>query len=217
MFRWFLSLLYPPRCVLCNTLLSKNETDLCHDCRKNAPEVEKSNLKFSFLAGWTSIWYYRDNVRHSLLRYKFANRRSYAQSYGRLLAMKLQKEGLDDVDLLTYIPIAPRRRLSRGYDQVALLAYAVGKELGIPVVRTLRKIRNTPPQSGLGDIFRRRANILGAYQTVNNHMFFHKRILLLDDIITTGATASECARMLRIAGADQVYCASVAVATHNLK
>ena len=217
MFRKLLALLFPPRCILCWEFLTKEETDFCHHCRQNAPKCEKSNFKLSFLAGWTSVWYYKDAVRESLLRYKFSGRRSYARPYGQVLAMKLQKENLDDFDILTFVPIAPLRRLRRGYDQVALLADAVGSELGITPVRTLRKIRNTPPQSGIRDVAQRRANVLGAYKPYHPEVFSGKRVLLLDDVITTGATVSECARVLLTAGAKEVFCASVAVAGHNSK
>lgn len=217
MFRKLLLLLFPPRCVLCRSFLSNQETDFCHNCRKNVSECEKSNLRLSFLAGWIAVWYYRDTVRKSLLRYKFSGRRSYGSAYGRTLAMKLQKEGLTDFDILTFVPIAPLRRMRRGYDQVELLARSVGNELSVPFQRTLRKIRNTPPQSGIKDISRRRANVLGAYRPINPDNLRGKRILLLDDIITTGATASECARTLLTAGAKEVFCAAMAVAKHDTK
>ena len=217
MLRKLLLLLFPPRCVLCRSFLLKQETDFCHNCRKNVSEFGKSNLRFSFLAGWTAVWYYKDMVRKSLLRYKFSGRRSYGPAYGRALAMKLQKEGLTDFDILTFVPIAPLRRLRRGYDHVELLARAVGDELGIPSQRTLRKIRNTPPQSGIKDVSHRRANVLGAYRPVNPKSLSGKRILLLDDIITTGATISECSRTLLTAGAKEVFCAAMAVTNHNTK
>ncbi len=217
MFHRLFTLLFPPRCVLCRSFLAKEETDLCHHCRIHAPETGKSNLRFSFLAGWTAVWYYKDAVRGSLLRYKFSGRRCYAPAYGRMLAMKLQKEQLTDFDILTWVPIAPLRRLFRGYDQSELLAEAVAKELGSASVITLRKIRNTPPLSGIRDAYRRRAYVLGAYQTVDPEALRGKRILILDDIITTGATASECARTLLTAGAREVSCAAIAAANHNSK
>ena len=215
MFSHLLALLFPPRCALCKSLLAKEETDYCNHCRKNAPEFKKSHTRLSFLAGWTSVWYYKDKVRGSILRYKFYGRRNYAPAFGRTLAMKLRKEELDTYDILTFVPIAPLRRFKRGYDQVELLADAVGKELGISYVRTLRKIRNTPPQSSIKDVFRRRANVLGAYRSVNPESLRGKRIVLLDDIITTGATASECARVLLTAGAKEVYCVTLAAANPN--
>lgn len=216
MFHRLLSLLFPPRCVLCKAFLTKEETDYCHNCRKNAPVFEKSNFKLSFLAGWTAVWYYKDMVRGSLLRYKFAGRRSYACAYGRSLGMKLQKQG-PEFDILTFVPTATLRKLHRGYDQSELLANAVGNELGVTPEKTLKKCRNNPPQSGIKDIAQRRANVLGVYQAVNPEQLQNKRILLLDDIITTGATASECARVLLTAGAKEVYCAAVAASNHNTK
>ena len=212
-----LRLLFPPKCVLCKRILEKEETDFCRECREKAPEFPKSTLKLSFLAGWTSVWYYKDTVRKSILRYKFGGRRSYAEAYGRRLAMKLQKEGKDDFEVLSFVPIAFLRKMKRGYDQVDLLAEALGNELNVPAVKTLRKIRNTPPQSGIKDVARRRANVLGAYRCVDAEAVRGKRVLLLDDVLTTGATASECARVLLTAGAKEVFCATLAVSEYNTK
>lgn len=214
MIRWLLRTIYPPKCVLCQRVLPKNQTDFCSACRENAPECKKYQFRFSFLVGWLAVWYYKDAVRESILRYKFRRRRQYASAYGRKLAMKLQEEG-PDFDILTFVPIAPLRKAVRGYDQVALLAKATGRELAITPCRTLRKIRNTPPQSGIIDPARRRANVLGAYRAVSPEQIQGKRILLLDDVITTGATASECARVLLTAGAKEVYCAALAVSNHK--
>ncbi len=211
------NLIFPPKCILCRQLLSRNETDICHSCRKDLPECKKSNLRFSFVAGWTSVWYYKDNIRGSIRRFKFSGRRHYARPYSQFLAMKLQKEDFCDFDILTYVPTAFLRRLRRGYDQMELLCNEVGKELGVTPVKTLRKVRNTPPQSGIKDISRRRANVLGAYQAACTESLAGKRILLLDDVITTGATISECARVLLTAGAKEVFCASMAVTQHNKK
>lgn len=211
------SLFFPPRCVLCHSFLQKGQQDFCHKCRKDVPTCEKSNFRFSFLAGWTAVWYYKDTVRQSLLRYKFSGRRSYAPAYGRALAMKLQAAKMTDFDILTWIPVSSLRRLRRGYDQVALLVDAVGLELGVPPCRTLKKFRHTPPQSGIKDVYRRRANVLGVYKPVNPENIRGKRILLLDDVITTGATASECARVLLTAGAKEVYCAALAVSEYHTK
>lgn len=210
-----LRILFPPKCALCKKLLLEQETDLCHSCRQHTPEFHKPKLKLSFVARWTGLWYYKDNVRQSLLRYKFYGKRSYADTYGRLLAMKLQTSGLDDFDLLTWVPVGPLRRLRRGYDQVELLAHQAARELGVVPTRTLKKVRNTPPQSGIPDAPRRRANVLNAYKAVNVPALQGKRILLLDDILTTGATASECARVLRTAGAAEVTFAVIAVAKHD--
>lgn len=215
MLKGLLALLFPPKCVLCKKFLKKGERDFCAHCRENTPKTEKSNFRFSFVAGWTAVWYYKDDVKTSLKRFKFSGRRSYAPAYGRMLAAKLQKEKPFAFDVLTYVPIAPLRRLKRGFDQVELIAETVGAELGVTPCQTLRKIRNTPPQSGIADPARRRANVLNAYRVIDPETIKGKRVLLLDDIITTGATASECARMLLTSGAKEVFCAAVAVSTHK--
>jgi len=207
-------LLFPPRCIFCRKLLKNEETDLCHHCRESAPEVIKEKFKYSFIARWCAIWYYKDNVRGSILRYKFYGRLSYAEIYGRILAMKLQKTGQDDFDVLTWIPVSFLRRIKRGFDQTEHITMAVAKELGVPAVRTLKKIRHTPPQSSIPTADARRANVLNAYRVIDPTVVRGKKILLLDDILTTGATASECAKTLCLAGAGEISLGVVAVAPH---
>ncbi len=211
------TLLFPPKCVLCARLLSREELDLCRTCRTEISPFRKAKKSIPFLESWTALWYYNGNVRKSLLRYKFNNRRSYADTYGRLLAMKIQEEYPQGFDILTWTPISTLRRWRRGYDQVALLAQAVGRELGMEVTPTLHKIRNNPPQSGISGQAQRRANVLGVYRAVEPQAFRGKRVLLLDDILTTGATASEAARVLLTAGAGSVTCAAVAAASNDSK
>ena len=92
----------------------------------------------------------------------------------------------------------------------ALLASAAALELGEVAVETLRKGRNTEAQSGLDGDAARRANVLGAYTAVDAELVEGKRVLLIDDVITTGATISECARILRTVGAREVVCATLA-------
>ena len=207
-----LSLLFPAKCVLCGRVLKGAETDLCHTCRVEAAWCPVSKQKRSFLDSWVAIWYYEGYSRQSILRYKFRRARHYAPAYGRLLAMKLTEEYPAGFDLLTWVPISPLRKFSRGYDQVELLAKAVGQELGMEPVRTLRKIRHNHPQAQISGIAERRANVLGVYRAVKDVDLRDKRILLLDDVITTGATAGECARVLLTAGAKEVHCGCVAAA-----
>ena len=120
-------------------------------------------------------------------------------------------------EVLTWTPISPLRRLRRGYDQVELLAQAVALELGTEAIPTLSKIRHNPPQSGITGQAQRRANVLGVYRPVEPERFRGKRVLLLDDIITSGATASEAARVLLTAGAKEVIFAAVAAASNEQK
>lgn len=217
MFHWLKELLFPSKCVLCRKLLTKDELDLCRDCRVEAPEYPQGKLKIQFLDSLAAIWYYEGDVRRSLLRYKFHGARHYAPSYGRLLGMTLLREYPEGFDVLTWVPVSRLRKLRRGYDQVELLAKAVGRELGMEPVPLLKKIRNNPPQSGIVGQAKRRANVLGIYRLAENADVEGKRILLLDDILTTGATAGECARVLLTAGAAEVHCAVVAAAGKNTK
>lgn len=209
-------LLYPPKCVLCGELLSPEETDLCHGCRLDTPECNVQNVKLPHLAHWTALWYYEEKVKKGIHRFKFSNHRGMALSYGRLLAMKLMAEDIS-FDVLSWVPISSRRLWSRGYDQGKLLAQAVGKELSVKPQAVLRKRRNNSPQSTLGDAAQRRANVLGAYRCTAPELVQGKRILLIDDVLTTGATAGECARVLLSAGAAAVSCATVAAANHQHK
>lgn len=208
------NLIFPPKCILCRRVLKAEETDLCHSCRKEIGEHPDSTVKLPYLAKWLALWYYEGNVRLSLLRFKFHNARSYADVYGRFLAMKLMREHIE-FDLISWIPISAIRKWFRGYDQVKLITDAVAKELSLTPVVTLKKIRHNPPQSGFGDASHRRANVLGVYEAVDPEQFAGKRVLILDDILTTGATAGEAARVLLTAGAKEVYCAAVAAAPHK--
>lgn len=210
-----LNILFPPKCVLCGKLLEKDETDLCRGCRVDSPECFRDRRKFSFLDSWTAVWYYEGYIRDSLLRYKFRRARHYAPAYGKLLAMRLLEAHPEGFDILTWAPISPIRKFTRGYDQVELLAMAVGKELGMEPVRTLKKIRNNRPQSRISGQAQRKANVLGVYRAVRPEQIVGKRILLLDDIITTGATAGECARVLLTAGAKEVHCGCIAAARRH--
>jgi len=208
--RWILMLLFPPKCILCEKLLQKDETDLCRQCREETPEYPFGKRKPQFLDSFTAVWYYEEYPRSSLLRYKFGKRRNYAPAYGRLLAMKLQKEYPEGFDLLTWVPVSAFRKFTRGFDQVELLARSVGRELELSPVPTLKKIRHNRRQSGIVGEAQRRANVLGAYRAEHIPDIQGKRILLLDDILTTGATAGECARVLLTAGAKEVHCAAMA-------
>ena len=209
------NLLFPDKCLLCGRLLHEPEAYLCHPCTGNAPEASKLRRKIPFLKGAFAVWYYEDSVRTSLIHFKFHRRRSYAQGYGAILARKLP-DIREKYDLIVWVPVSRLRKLKRGYDQVELIAYALCKELEITPVPCLKKIKHNPPQSSIRSAAQRRANVLGVYKVPNPDFVRGKRILLLDDIITTGATISECAKMLMAAGAKEVYGVAIA-ATRQYK
>ena len=163
------------------------------------------------------MWYYKDDVRNSIKRFKFYNRRGYSAVYARLLALQLQSADVNTYDLLSWVPVSALRRFQRGYDQSALLAADLGNELGLPVVSTIRKIRHTPPQSTIRNAAKRRINVMGAYKQVSGTPIAGKRIILVDDVVTTGTTASACARVLLSAGATEVFFVAVAATEYDKK
>ena len=211
MTRRLLEWLFPRKCILCRNFLGRDETDLCRECRVDQPEYRYGKKKVPHTADLTAVWMYEGQVRQSLHRYKFGGARHYAEAYGRLLAMRILRD-LPEADIITWVPISARRRRRRGYDQVELLASAVSRELELPNKPLLEKFRDNQPNSDLKTPAERRANVLGVYKVTDQELLRDKRVLLLDDIVTTGATASECARVLLTAGAKEVIFAAVAAA-----
>ena len=208
--KWLLNLLFPPKCILCRELLPKGQRDLCEACLIFGPDYPNRKKHTQFLDSFVAVWYYEGNVRKSILRYKFYHARQYAPAYGRFLAKKIAEVYPEGFDCLSWVPVSPLRKLTRGYDQSALLAKAVGVELGMKPVKLLKKIRHNRPQSGISKEEKRRANVMGAYRVTDPQFVVGKRILLLDDVLTTGSTAGECARMLKTTGAKEVHCAVLA-------
>ena len=148
MIRHLMEWLFPRKCILCRSLLSKSETDLCTKCRLDQPEYPYGRKKTPFIADLTAVWRYTGDVRKSLHRYKFGKARHYAAVYGRLLAMRILRD-LPQADIITWVPVSRKRLRQRGYDQVRLLAEAVSPELGIPAEPLLDKFRDNQPNSGL--------------------------------------------------------------------
>ena len=213
---WLLDLIYPPKCTFCGKLLQKDETDLCGQCRRTLPEVNGAIKRGENFRQCWSVYYYEDFVVDSIHRFKFSGMQQYAQVYGRLIAMMLLRNKVS-FDILTWVPISKNRRRKRGYEQAYLIAKTVAQELGRDCVPTLKKVRDNPPQSVQKSAANRRGNVLNAYQAVHPERFSGKRVLLIDDIITTGATLGECSKTLRMAGAEQVECATLAVTQYNDK
>ena len=114
-------------------------------------------------------------------------------------------------DLVSWPSLSKKRLRQRGYDQAELLAREVGRRLGLSVLRTVDK-RERPAQSGIQGEAARRANLLGAYVPVEPGNFEGRIVLLVDDVVTSGATLAECAKTLRLAGAERIFCATLAKA-----
>lgn len=207
-----LDLLLPPKCPFCGALLARGEDGLCAKCQSELPWLQgpAAERNGGFFAVCVSPLRYTGRVRQAVHRYKFKGVSAHAPLYGRLVARCVSDHLPGRYDLISWVPLSDRRRRERGYDQALLLARAVAETLGGAVVPTLRKSRNTQAQSGLEGAERRRANVLGAYACVDRKLVAGKRVLLIDDVITTGSTLDECARVLLTAGAAEVVCAALA-------
>ncbi|OUN24164.1 amidophosphoribosyltransferase [Flavonifractor sp. An82] len=207
-----LDLLFPPKCVFCGKVLDTGEDGLCARCQRELPWLTdgEAELTGEFFCLCAAPLRYQDKVRDSVRRYKFKGRRGYYKLYGRLVAQCIHDHLAGRYDLITWVPLSPQRKKERGYDQAFLLASAAALELGEVAVETLRKDRNTEAQSGLTEEAQRRANVLGAYSPVDPSLVEGKRVLIIDDVVTTGSTLSECARVLRTMGAEDVVCAALA-------
>lgn len=192
---WFLNLLYPPKCVFCAELLRNEETDICSQCRTDLPRVANGIYGACFECCYAA-YYYKGAVASSVKRFKFSGRSYYAEAYGRILSMLLLHKRVE-FDVLTWVPISDQRAKQRGYRQSKLLAEAIAKELGQTAVQTLEKIRDNPAQSSVKKPADRRKNVKDVYRAVSEEPLSGKRVLLVDDVITSGATLSECARTLK--------------------
>ena len=201
-------LLFPPRCVFCRKITDGEGT--CAECRPKLPYCGSVTKKIEFCDKCAAPFYYTDVVRASLLRFKFRGRRGYAPEYAAYVADEIGKELSGMFDVITWVPISEKRFRKRGYDQSRLIAEETAKILGVSAEKLLTKIRDNPAQSSLGDRARRRANVAGVYEAVSKEKVRGKRVLIIDDIVTTGATLSECARTLLMAGAESVVCAAAA-------
>lgn len=204
--------IFPPRCAFCDRLIKSSETEICEKCEKSLPYTKGSavNQKKTFIDSCVSPLYYEGAVKESLHRYKFSQCPGNYRAYAKLMSGCIGENLSGQFDIITWVPLSRRRLRERGYDQARLLAEAIGKSFKVPVVPALVKAKHTAPQSKTGSAEKRRANISGAYILPKPETVLGKRILLIDDIVTTGATLSECARMLGMAGAEKIFAATVA-------
>ena len=208
--RWFLDLIYPPKCMLCQRLLENAEQTLCAKCGSNLPEFDGPLRKVAYFEKAVAPFFYEEPIRDAILRFKFHGIQTYAGQFARWMAVWVRDHLEGEYDVVSWVPCSKRRRWTRGFDQAELLARELAACLNAPVCRTLQKVKHNPKQSTQSDAARRRANVLGVYRSVLPQEWVGKRILLVDDVLTTGSTLSECGKVLRMAGSGDLVCAVIA-------
>ena len=150
-------------------------------------------------------------MRKAILDYKFKGRLGGLDCFGSMMAATAAEAYSGEFDAVTWVPVSKKRLRKRGFDQARYLTASLCVDWHTAPLETLRKTVDNPPQSGIDDAAERRANVLGGYEAVSPEQFAGKRLLLVDDICTTGATLGECARVLKEAGAAEVMCLTLAM------
>ena len=211
---WALDLVFPPKCPFCERILEDPRAPLCTVCQPKLPWLDEKDSfrKVDFTAGGWSALEYRDGVREAIHRYKFTPVRARGAALGMLMAQCVQDHPEIRPEIITWVPLSAKRRRKRGFDQAQEMAERVGRELGLPVERLLLKTRDTKQQSTLREVQARRANVLGVYSSCFGAQIKGRRVLLVDDVVTSGSTLSACAKVLVEAGAEEVWCVTLAQA-----
>ncbi len=195
----------PVRCVGCDDALADDEERFCGACVVLLDEPPPA-LRPPALAA--SVFAYGGPLADGIRRFKYAARGDLAAPLGALLATAASAYS-GRCDRVVPVPLHRTRLVERGFNQAALIARPLSRALGVPLdVRILRRVRPTPPQAGL-DAMRRVENVRGAFVARSAEAL---RILVVDDVRTTGSTLAECARSLRDAGASEVCTLSLAAA-----
>ena len=218
------SLMFPPRCPVCDEILKTGEL-ICADCRKKTVCIQEPSCKKCgkpleyerreycadcvkkqhFFTQGKAVFLYQGGIRQSMYRFKYSNKREYAVFYAkeavRLHGGWIRGKG---IEAIVPVPMYYRKEKVRGYNQAEVFAKALGRELELPVEsHMVKRMRNTIPQKKLNDA-ERKENLKKAFQLVPNIVKYRK-ILLVDDIYTTGSTMDAVAEVLIAAQVQEVY------------
>lgn len=209
-----LDLLFPPRCLLCGVLLERKET-YCPACAKRAAETEGMVVKrfqdgavpdAKYIDSAMAVFDYEE-VKESIFRFKFHGAYGMGKGLGELMEQVATRSFpylLYRVDVVTAVPIHKSRLRQRGYNQSALLAEQIATLAQKPLdLSLLVRTKETTPQMELNEKGQRLANVADAFLAPKN--MEGQKILLIDDIYTTGATANQCAKVCKKAGAAEVH------------
>ena len=206
-----LDLLFPPKCPFCGRVL--DTSGICDACRRELPWTEGDEALRRLSGGLrcAAPLRYEGLAKAGLHRFKFQGMSSAAGPLGELVARCAAEQLSGEFDTVTWVPVSAKRLRQRGYDQARLLAERACRLWDTAPEQLLCKTVHNPAQSGLKDAGARRDNVRNVYVPADPARIRERRVLLVDDICTTGATLSACARVLREAGAADVVCAAAAL------
>jgi ComF family protein len=222
--------LFPKRCRYCTCVIKHNE-EICRKCEDNLHEISGEicfkcgcskedcvckNHK-SYYEAISAPFYYDGTASNSIKLLKFRKRTEVSDVLAEEMA-KCYVNNLSEysVDLVTFVPMHKKKRKDRGFNQSELLTRKMCDILNLPCQELLVKTDETEDQHFLDENLRK-GNLLGIFSTVDEIDILDKRILLCDDIKTTGATLDECAKTLLIAGASDVICLTCAITKKKTK
>lgn len=203
-----LNLIFPLKCPLCGRV--QDLPGVCPTCEaamKWTGEADELWEPIPGLVCAAPLWY-EGVVREGILRFKFRGTASSAEIFGFWLAQCAAEQYSGEFDVVTWAPVSRKRLRQRGYDQARLLAESACRVWDVKPERLLQKRWHNPAQSGLEDAAARRENVKNVYEATGHPA--GRRVLLVDDICTTGSTLAACAGALRAAGAVQVLCLTLA-------
>ncbi len=200
-----LDLLFPPRCAFCGALTDR--PGVCPDCQLPRIPPDKVLRPVGERGYLCAVALYYDGpVQTGVRALKFEGKSWRTEVFAQYIVQAAAEHLSGAFDAVTYVPVSPRRKFVRGYDQAQLLARAAAKIWDVRAEQTLRKIRHNQAQSSLTRPEDRRENVKNAYAVPRPG----RRFLLIDDVCTTGGTLSACADALMDAGAGSVVCAALA-------
>lgn len=210
--QWLRQLLHPRRCALCRAQLSiGSRAMICARCAPNMRAKYRSTraLAVPGADGADAPLLYAGEVAAALKRYKFYRDTSLCRWFAAQASACLASHREDwRPELITYVPLGAARRWKRGFNQSEAVAREIGKQSGLPVCATLRKRPASGKQSHRSAQERRRA-AKNTFYPITQNSAKGKRVVLVDDVLTTGATASDAVRALREAGALEVFVLAV--------
>lgn len=200
---------FPPRCPWCGQVLAREERCRCETdvdaltLPDTASDGWRPPVKLPFASPLVACYIYKDTVRSGILRFK-AEGYGAAPALAQRMGQKLRDTAFAErFDCLVPVPSSRSNVRRRGYSHTHLLAKYAGRQLSLPVYgKLLCKVADTPPQASL-DAVQRTANLLGAFEVRTPAEIRGRRVLLVDDLVTTGSTLDECAKMILVAGAAE--------------